>query len=65
MSPVSAREDAVSVSPIIGRVSSFLAVFSHRKGNEHTTVQSADLLLKIGKDGNERILEEWNHVTSF
>jgi hypothetical protein len=65
MSPVTGRGNVVSVLPIIGKINSSQAVFSPRRGNALTIVRFTDLLLKIGKDGNDGILEGWNHVTSF
>jgi hypothetical protein len=47
MSLVTARENVVSVLPIIGGINNSQAVFSPRKGNDLTIVRSADLLLRI------------------
>jgi hypothetical protein len=52
---VTARENVVSVLPIIGGINNSQAVFSPQKGNDLTIVQFVGLSLKTGES-----LECWN-----
>jgi hypothetical protein len=55
MSPVTARENVVSVLPITGEINSFQAVSSLQRGNDLTIARSAVLSLRTDEN-----LECWN-----
>jgi hypothetical protein len=63
MSPVTVRENVVSVLTIIGGINNSQVVFSPRKGNDLTIVRFVGLSLRTGEENNECGTHEWRKMS--